>query len=158
MDGMVPGLNTVGTALTNQMTLVEAEMARLQAQLLLLNQRVQDFVAQGLASAATEMQRLVPAITAATTQFTDFTGALGNPGTGATPKVQEFGDETETASGKLRTFSSELDNAITILRGLGSGGAPTSDLRGGGGGRTSAIGTALSTIRRTPQLMRGYTG
>ena len=156
IDGSLDDLDEAAGAAATQVAAVKAEMERLAANLLILNQRVQDFVAMGLASAATEMGKLVPAVTAATTQFTDFSGALGDPTTGATPRTREFGDATGDATAELRTFTSELGNAITVLRGLGSGGgAPQADLRGGGGGRSSSIGSALLALRRTPS--RSYT-
>lgn len=156
LDDMVPGLNEIGGALQAQMSAVKAEMERLAAQLLLLNQRVQEFVTQGVTNATTEMNKLVPAVIAATSTFTEFSGEVA----GGTTSIDDFGDATDVATGKVDRFGRSLDRVAGVLDGLftGNGGVPTSGLRGGGGGAPSQIGTALSTIRRTPQLMRGYTG
>ncbi len=155
LDDMVPGLNEIGGALQAQMSAVKAEMERLAAQLLLLNQRVQEFVDRGVTNATNEMNKLVPAVIAATGTFTEFSGEVA----GGTTSIDDFGDATDVATGKVDRFGRALDRISGFLEELpGTGGRATTPASGGSGGNPSAIGTALSTIRRTPQLMRGYTG
>lgn len=155
IDGGLAGLNDVAGELATQMASVKAEMERLAAQLLLLNQRVQEFVTQGVTNATTEMNKLVPAVIAATSTFTEFSGEVA----GGTTGLGDFGDATDVATGKVDRFGRSLDRVAGVLDGLftgnGSGGATTSGLRGGGGGAPSQIGSALLALRRTPS--RSYT-
>lgn len=154
LDDMVPGLNEIGGALQTQMSAVKAEMERLAANLLLLNQRVQEFVTQGVTNATNEMNKLVPAVIAATGTFTEFSGEVA----GGTTSIDDFGDATDIATGKVDRFGRALDRISGYLEELPSGGGrattPTSGLRSADNGSAS-IGSALLALRRTPS--RSYT-
>lgn len=161
IDDMVPGLNTVGAALTTQMNAVKAEMELLAARLLLLNERVQRFVDMGVTNATNQMNLLAPVIAAARTTFTEFSGEVA----GGTTSVDDFGDAVDTAGGKVDRFGRSLDRVAGLLDGLFTGGGagsgpPNTGPTGGGtngGASGNLLGETLALIRREPSLMRSYT-